>query len=95
MTEFYVSMKSILDVRTFVSKATACHVDIDVVSGRYTVNAKSILGLFSLVLVEPEMDAPVADSPVLVRVFGSDADGQAFRESVSAMEVPAPKDSRL
>ena len=50
MTEFYVSLHSVSDVREFVSAASMAPVDIDVVSGRYTVNAKSMLGLFSLIL---------------------------------------------
>ena len=66
MTEFYVSLHSINDVKQFVTSASMMRVDIDVISGRYTVDAKSILGLCSLDL----------DKPVLVRVYGEDADGQ-------------------
>lgn len=80
MTEFYVSLHSINDVRDFVSAASLSPVDIDVVSGRYTIDAKSIMGLFSLSL----------EAPVMVRVYGTDADGQSFRDAVAQMEVAPP-----
>lgn len=81
MTEFYVSLHSINDVREFVSAASLSPVDIDVISGRYTIDAKSIMGLFSLSLNEP----------VMVRVYGSDTDGQNFRSTITRLEVPSPK----
>lgn len=77
MTEFYASLDSIRAVREFVSAASLTPVDIDVVSERYTVDAKSILGLFSLNLEEP----------VQVKVYGTEADGQAFRKKVADMIV--------
>ena len=81
MTEFYVSLKSVGDVKQFVTSASLMPVDIDVISGRYTVDAKSILGLCSLDL----------DKPVLVRVYGADGDGTAFRERVRALVTGAPE----
>jgi phosphotransferase system HPr-like phosphotransfer protein len=36
------------DVKKFVSIAMNCDCDVDLVSGRYVVDAKSIMGLFSL-----------------------------------------------
>lgn len=79
MTEFYVSLHSVNDVREFVSAASMAPVDIDVISGRYTVNAKSMLGLFSLILDGP---APTRDTPKLIRVYGTDKDGETFRDSI-------------
>ena len=81
MTEFYVALHSINDVREFVSAASLTPVDIDVVSGRYTVDAKSIMGLFSLSLQEP----------IMVRVYGSPNDGATFRSAVSDLEVAPPE----
>ena len=66
------------DVKQFVTAASLMPVDIDVISGRYTVDAKSILGLCSLDL----------EQPVQVRVYGEAADGAAFRESISALVMP-------
>jgi phosphotransferase system HPr-like phosphotransfer protein len=36
------------DVKKFVNIAGKCDYDVDVVSGRYVVDAKSIMGIFSL-----------------------------------------------
>ena len=72
MTEFKVSLHSVSDVKQFVSAASLMPVDIDVASGRYIVDAKSILGLCSLDL----------EKPVLVRVYGGESDGARFREQV-------------
>ena len=41
------------DVKEFVNIAMLCPYQIDVGSGRYIVDAKSIMGLFSLNLSEP------------------------------------------
>ena len=82
MTEFYVSLHSINDVKQFVTSASMMRVDIDVVSGRYTVDAKSILGLCSLDL----------EKPVLVRVYGEDADGQSFRGAVEKLVTEPPEE---
>ena len=49
MQTFFVSLTSISDVKKFVDAATRCSAEIDVLSGRYVINAKSIMGLFSLV----------------------------------------------
>ena len=83
MTEFYVSLHSINDVKQFVTSASMMRVDIDVISGRYTVDAKSILGLCSLDL----------DKPVLVRVYGEDADGQSFRGAVEKLVTEPPEEN--
>jgi phosphotransferase system HPr-like phosphotransfer protein len=80
MTEFYVTLHSMTDVKQFVTAASTTPVDIDVISGRYTVDAKSILGLCSLDL----------DKPVMVRVYGDPADGAQFREGVASFTVEAP-----
>ena len=89
MTEFYVSLHSVNDVREFVSAASMAPVDIDVVSGRYTVNAKSMLGLFSLILDSPAL---TPDTPKLVRVYGDPADGKAFKESIHKFVAEPPEE---
>lgn len=78
MTEFFAVLHSMADVKQFVTAASLMPVDIDVISGRYTVDAKSILGLCSLDL----------EQPVQVRVYGEASDGAAFRESISALVMP-------
>ena len=46
MQTFFVSLSSISDVKKFVDAATRCACEVDVLSGRYVINAKSIMGLF-------------------------------------------------
>ena len=41
-------LNSINDVKRFVAAASARPCDIDVVSGRYIIDAKSIMGIFSI-----------------------------------------------
>lgn len=53
MTNVKVRLSSIQDVRTFVDTVTKYNIDIDLASGRYIVDAKSIMGIFSLDLLSP------------------------------------------
>ena len=53
MTEFMVYLSSINDVKNFVNIVTKYEYDIDLISGRYVVDAKSIMGIFSLDLSKP------------------------------------------
>jgi hypothetical protein len=46
-------MLSPTQVKDFVSAATKCDFDVDVYYNRYTVDAKSILGVFALDLTQP------------------------------------------
>ena len=48
MTELKIRLTSIDDVKNFVSNVTRFNCEADVISGRYVVDAKSIMGLFSL-----------------------------------------------
>ena len=43
-----IRLSTIQDVRDFVNCVTACDFDVDLASGRYIVDAKSIMGIFSL-----------------------------------------------
>ncbi len=43
-----VSLKSIDKVKSFVNDITQFDSDFDLVSGRYVIDAKSIMGIFSL-----------------------------------------------
>ena len=53
MTNVKVRLSSIQDVRNFVDTVTKYNMDIDLSSGRYIVDAKSIMGIFSLDLSKP------------------------------------------
>ena len=47
------SLNSIDKVKSFVNDLTKFDVDFDLVSGRYDIDAKSIMGIFSLDLSKP------------------------------------------
>jgi len=53
MKNFMVHLKSINDVKEFVRIVNSFDYDVDLVSGRYIVDAKSIMGIFSLDLAKP------------------------------------------
>lgn len=53
MTNAKIKLASIQDVRNFVDTVTKFNIDIDLSSGRYVVDAKSIMGIFSLDLLNP------------------------------------------
>ena len=48
-----ISLNSIDKVKSFVNDLTKFDVDFDLVSGRYVIDAKSIMGIFSLDLSKP------------------------------------------
>ena len=43
-----IMLKTINDVRAFVNSVAKYDFDVDLLSGRYAVDAKSIMGIFSL-----------------------------------------------
>ena len=53
MNKTKVMLGTINDVKNFVSVVTQCDYDVDLISGRYAVDAKSIMGIFSLDLSKP------------------------------------------
>lgn len=48
-----ISLKEVNDVTKFVNLLTTYDYEVDLVSGRYIVNAKSLLGIYSLDLSKP------------------------------------------
>lgn len=48
-----ISLNSIDKVKSFVNDVTKFDTDLDLVSGRYVIDAKSIMGIFSLDLSKP------------------------------------------
>ncbi len=53
METFNIILNSINDVKEFVNIVSKYDFDIDLTSGRYVVDAKSIMGIFSLNLSKP------------------------------------------
>ncbi len=53
MKTVVIKLKEIKDVYDFVAVVTAYPGELDIVSGRYRVNAKSVMGIFALDLTKP------------------------------------------
>ena len=53
MISYEIFLKSIVDIKNFVNVVNTYDFDIDLESGRYTIDAKSIMGIFSLDLSKP------------------------------------------
>lgn len=53
MTTVIISLQAINDVKEFVNIVMRFDFDVDLVSGRYAIDAKSIMGIFSLDLSKP------------------------------------------
>jgi phosphotransferase system HPr-like phosphotransfer protein len=77
MKKFTVKLSTIDDVKNFVSAANMQYADIDVVSGRDGLDAKSILGLFSLDL----------SKPIEIIVYGTEDDAEKFQNAVKDVIV--------
>ena len=64
MKSVQIRLSTIADVRDFVNIVAKTDADIDLQSGRYVVDGKSIMGFFSLDLL----------SPITLTVHSDDAD---------------------
>lgn len=53
MKTIKISLNSIDKVKAFVNEVTKYDAEFDLVSGRYVIDAKSIMGIFSLDLSKP------------------------------------------
>ena len=78
MRIFNVLLSSISDVKQFVTAACDQPFDIDVIAGRYVLDAKSIMGIFSVDL----------SRPVRVEIHGTEEDCAYFYKLVSKFVVP-------
>ena len=46
MKSVMIRLNTINDVKQFVNTVSKCDYDVDLISGRYAVDAKSIMGIF-------------------------------------------------
>ena len=53
MKEIKIKLASVQDIREFVNVVILADYEVDLVQGRYTIDAKSIMGIFSLDLLSP------------------------------------------
>ena len=75
MKTFNLLLGSINDVKDFVNTVSKYDFDVDLTSGRYVVDAKSIMGIFSLDLSQP----------IKVEVHSDDCDD--FMKEISSFVV--------
>jgi phosphotransferase system HPr-like phosphotransfer protein len=66
-----IKLSSIDDVKKFVNATLDCPYEVDISSGRYVVDAKSIMGLFSMDLTKP-----------VEMTINSDADVSKFLDKI-------------
>ena len=67
MDKFFIKLSTIEDIRKFVDTVTRQDYDIDLSSGRYLVDAKSIMGIFSLDLMNKIELTAHTDHPEYLR----------------------------
>lgn len=68
MITFNIMLKSINDVKDFVNIVNRYYFDVDLTSGRYIVDAKSIMGIFSLDLSKPiKVEAHTEDASDFIK----------------------------
>ena len=70
-----IMLNTINDVKMFVNTVAKYDFDVDLVSGRYAIDAKSIMGIFSLDL----------SKPIQLQAHTDDAD--AFFEEINQFVV--------
>ena len=64
-----VKLNSIDRVKAFVNIMTKQPFDVDIISDRYVINAKSIMGIFSLNLIEPKELRAFVDNDEAAETF--------------------------
>lgn len=64
MKSYEIYLKTIIDVKNFVNAINNFDFELDLVSGRYVIDAKSIMGIFSLDL----------SRPITLRAFSDDTE---------------------
>ncbi len=70
MKSVKVRLSTIADVRDFVNIVAKAETDIDLASGRYVVDGKSLMGIFSLDLLQP-ITLTVHDDDAAADVFAA------------------------
>lgn len=53
MKELKIMLSNVQDVRDFVKAVIMTDYEVDLIQGRYVIDAKSIMGIFSLDLLSP------------------------------------------
>lgn len=77
MKKMIIRLSTINDVKLFVNMVSKYDFDVDLVSGRYAVDAKSIMGIFSLDL----------SKDIEMHIHCDDDKAKTFVDEVSRFEV--------
>lgn len=70
-----IMLNTINDVKQFVNAVAKYDFEVDLVSGRYAIDAKSIMGIFSLDLSKP------------IRLEAHTDDGEAFFDEIKVFVI--------
>ena len=73
MKTLVIKLDTINDVKNFVNIVSKYDFDMDLMSGRYAVDAKSIMGIFSLDLAKPIKMEIYSDLMSEIQPFVSEA----------------------
>ncbi len=68
MKTIKISLDTIEKVKKFVSEINKFNSEFDLVSGRYTIDAKSIMGIFSLDISKP-IDLNIHDEKIVADIM--------------------------
>jgi phosphotransferase system HPr-like phosphotransfer protein len=72
MKKVTIMLSNINDVKLFVNTVSRFDFDVDLISGRYVVDAKSIMGIFSLDLSSPiDMEVRSDDCDEFLKLIDS------------------------
>ena len=74
MKSVEILLSSINDIKAFVNIVCKYSFDVDLTSGRYVVDAKSIMGIFSLDL----------SKPIKVDIHSEDAEADTFLAEIAS-----------
>ena len=77
MKTVQICLDSIDKVKSFVNSITKYDTDFDLVSGRYVIDAKSIMGIFSLDL----------SKPIDLCIHAEEADLEEIMESIKPFQI--------
>ena len=77
MNTIQISVNSIDKVKSFVSTISKFDNDFDLVSGRYVIDAKSIMGIFSLDL----------SKPINLSIHADDSEIEAILEALKDYQI--------
>ena len=79
MNSFQIKLASVTDVQDFVRAASVQHFKVEALSGGDRIDAKSIMGLFTLDLREP----------IQIEVDGEEPEVRRFCASISHVMLPS------